>query len=129
MKNHIYTCDGVAFQKALAAATTVKLETHNADGAARGQLSDLVTKKLGKTIAQGTAPADLDFLLIPIGEPGQVSYSGNTDLGTLRIYSVAPDGTRAHLLWAETCSGEQDTPWPAVVRSLILQFQSRFHIK
>ncbi len=130
LKNHVYTCDGAAFQKALAAATAVRVETHNADGVARSQLSDLVTKKLGKTIAPPGTPADLDFLLIPIDDTGQVTYSsGTADLGTLRVYTVTADGARGHLLWAETYSGQQDMPWPAVVHSVILQFQSRFHIR
>jgi hypothetical protein len=129
LKNHVYTCDGAAFQKALAAATAVKIETHNADGVARSKLNDLVTKKLGKTIAPQATPADLDFLLIPIDEPGVNNSPGDVDLGTLRIYTVTAGGARGHLLWAETYSGQQDLPWPAVVRSVILQFQSRFHIK
>src|SRR5580700_2145560 len=66
LKNHVYTCDGAAFQKALAAATMVEIETHNADGVARSQLKDLVTRKLGKSVAADGAPADLDFLMIPI---------------------------------------------------------------
>jgi hypothetical protein len=130
LKNHVYTCDGAAFQKALANASTVKIETHNADGIARSQLTDFITRKLGKSIAPAGTQPDLDFLLIPIAEGGQVTYtSGSADLGTLRIYSVTPDGMRAHLLWAETYSGAEDLPWPSVVHSLILQFQSRFHIK
>lgn len=129
LKNQVYTCDGAAFQKALAAATAVKIEAHNADGVARSQLSDLVTKKLGKTIVPQGTHADLDFLLIPVSAPEINSSLGNVDLGTLRIYTVAADGARGHLLWAETYSGLQDMPWPAVVRGLILQFQSHFHIK
>jgi len=129
LKNHVYTCDGATFEKALAGAKTVSVETHNADGVARAQLKDLVTKKLGKTIAaQDTAP-DLIFLLIPIGEQGINNIPGNVDLGTLRIYSPTPDGARGHLLWAETYSGQQDLPWPAVVHSVIQQFQGHFHIK
>ena len=54
---------------------------------------------------------------------------GNVDVGTLRVYSANPDGTRAHLLWAEDFSGSEDMPWPTVVHGLILQFQSHFHIK
>jgi hypothetical protein len=129
LKNHMYTCDGATFQKALASATTVKTETHNADGVARSQLNDLVTKKLGKTIATKGTPADLDFLLIPVDPEGVNNSLGDVGLGTLRIYTVTADGARGHLLWAETYSGLQDMPWPAVVRGLILQFQSRFHIK
>lgn len=129
LKNHVYTCDGAVFQKALAAATYVKTETHNADGIARSQLNDLVTRKLGKTIAPRGTPADLDFLLIPVDEPGVNNSPGFVDLGTLRIYTVTANGARGHLLWAETYSGQQDMPWPAVVRSVILQFQAHFHIK
>jgi hypothetical protein len=129
LKGHVYTCDGAALQRALAAATAVKIETHNADGIARSQLSDLVTKKLGKTVAPKGTLADLDFLLIPIDEQGVNNSLGSVDLGTLRIYTVTPDGARAHLLWAETFSGQQDMPWPAVVHGVILQFQSRFRVR
>jgi hypothetical protein len=129
LRNHVYTCDGAAFQRALAAATTVRIETHNADGVAHVQLTNLVTKKLGKSVAPDGTSADLDFLLIPIEEPAVNNSPGDADLGTLRIYTVATGGARGHLLWAETYSGEQDLPWPAVVRSIILQFQTRFHIK
>ena len=128
LKNHVYTCDGAALQKALTGANAVAIETHNADGVARAQLKDLVTQKLGKTIAPAGSPADLDFLLIPTPLTG-VTRATDADLGTLRIYTSGPDGVRGHLLWAETFSGTQDLPWPAVVHGLILQFQSRFHIK
>jgi len=130
LKDHIYTCDGAALQRALSAATSVSIETHNIDGVARRQLTDLLTKKLGKTIAAEGAPADLVFLMLPVGQEGVVSdRPGGSDLGTLRIYSAGPGGTRDHLLWAETFTGPLEMPWPAVVRGLILQFQSRFHIK
>jgi len=129
LKNHVYTCDGAAFQKALASATTVAIETHNADGVARSQLKDLVTRKLGKTVAPAGSPADLEFLLIPTPLEGVVSSVTDADLGTLRIYTSGPNGGRGHLLWAETFNGTQDLPWPAVVHGLIQQFESRFHIK
>jgi hypothetical protein len=129
LKNHVYTCDGAVFQRALAGATTVAIETHNADGVARSQLKDLVTRKLGKTVAPAGSPADLEFLLIPTPLEGVVSSVTDADLGTLRIYASGPNGGRGHLLWAETFSGTQDLPWPAVVHGLILQFQSRFKIR
>jgi len=130
LKDHIYTCDGAAFQKALASAKTASVETHNVDGVARQQLTELLTKKLGKTIAAEDNPPDVVFLLVPVSEGGQVMYTtGDADLGTLRVYSATPDGARGHLLWAETFSGAPDMPWPAVVHGLILQFQLRFHIK
>jgi hypothetical protein len=129
LKDHVYHCDGAVFEKALAAATTVRVEAHNADGVARSQLGDLV-KKLGKTIVAPNSPADLSFLMIPVDDQGVINDSpGGVSLGTLRIYTVAPDGSRGHLLWAETFSGDTYMPWPAVVRGLILQFQARFKTK
>jgi hypothetical protein len=129
LANHVYTCDGAAFQKALASAGAVAIETHNADGVARTQLQNLVTKKLGKTVAPAGNAADLDFLLIPTSEAGVINGSVADDLGTLRVYTSGPDGRRGHLLWAENFSGLPDMPWPAVVRGLIQQFQARFKIK
>jgi len=96
---------------------------------ARDQLTSLLTKKMGKTVAAEGSQSDLIFLLIPIDPSGVVNGIGDADLGTLRVYSPAADGSRGHLLWAETFSGPQDMVWPAVVHGLILQFQARFHIK
>jgi hypothetical protein len=128
LKDHVYTCDGAAFQRALANAKTASIETHNVDGVARSQLTALITKKLGKTVAAEGGPADLVFLMIPIAQDGVVNMSSG-DLGTLRIYSATADGAKGQLLWAETYTGDQDLPWPAVVNRLIGQFQARFHIK
>lgn len=130
LRDHVYTCDGAAFQKALNAAGSVLIETHNVDGVARAQMSNFITTKLRKTVSSPGSPADLSFLMIPVDDQGVLGDSaGGAPLGTLRIYTVAPDGSRGHLLWAETFSGQRDMPWPAVVRGLMLQFQSRFHIK
>jgi hypothetical protein len=130
LKDHVYRCDGAAFQRALGAATNVSIATHNVDGVARRQLTELVTKKLGKTVAADGAAADLVFLMEPVGQEGVISDSaGGVDLGTLRIYSARVDGSRANLLWAETYTGPLGIPWPAVVHGLIVQFESRFHIK
>ena len=128
LHDHIYTCDGAAFQKALADAKTVGVETHNADGVARSQLTDL-TKKLGKTIAAPGNPTDLILLMIPIAPEGVVDGPAQADLGTLRIYSATADGARGHLLWAETVTSDESLPWPVVVRRLILQFEAHFKIK
>ena len=130
LKDQVYHCDGAAFQKALSAAATVKIETHNLDGVARDQLTAFVTGKLGKTVVAPGAPADLSLLMLPVDDQGVLNDSpGGANLGTLRIYTVTPGGARGHLLWAETFIGDSNMPWPAVVRGLILQFQSRFHIK
>jgi hypothetical protein len=129
LKNHIYTCDKASFQTALTNAKTAAVETHSVDKLAQAQLSDLITKKLGKTLAPDGGPTDLIFLLIPVGVEGMSMSPGDVNVGTLRIYSANSDGTRAHLLWAEDFFGSEDMPWPTVVHGLILQFQSHFHIK
>jgi hypothetical protein len=130
LKNHVYTCDGAAFQKALAGANTVAIETHNSDGVAREQLKDFVAGKLGKTVVAIGSPADLDFLLIPTSPEGVLMPgASDADLGTLRVYSTTANGARGHLLWAETFSGPLNMPWLAVVRGLIREFQSRFKIQ
>jgi hypothetical protein len=129
LKDHIYTCDLAAFQKDLADAKTVTIETHSVDKLAEAQLNTLLTKKLGKSLLPDGSPADLIFLLIPLGIEGWDMSPGAVDVGTLRVYSATPQGARQHLLWAETFKGSEDLPWPIVVHSLIAQFQSRFHIK
>jgi hypothetical protein len=134
LKDYVYHCDGAVFQKALSAASSVAVETHNLDGVARDRLTTFVTGKLGKTVVARGAPADLSFLMLPLDDQGMNWAAVNDSaagppLGTLRIYTVKPNGSRGHLLCAETFAGNPNMPWPAVVRGLILQFQSRFHIK
>jgi hypothetical protein len=128
LKNHIYTCDGAVFQKALAGARSVGIETHNVDGVAQQQLKILIAK-LGKSIAPDGSQPDLIFLIVPTAPGGVMTGPEQADLGTLRIYSATPDGARGHLLWAETVTSDENLPWPVVVRRLILQFESHFKIK
>lgn len=134
LKDYVYHCDGAVLQKALSAASSVAIETHNLDGVARDRLTTFVTGKLGKTVVAPGAPADLSFLMLPLDDQG-MNWAALNDsaagppLGTLRIYTVTPNGSRGHLLWAETFSGDTYMPWPAVVHGLILQFQERFKIK
>ena len=133
LKDHVYTCDAASAQKALNAATSIGLETHNADGIARKELKQLVEAKLHKTVAADGAPADLVILLEPIDQGGQVfAQTALRDLGTLRVYSTTPDGRPAHLLWAETYSSDpsaNDMPWPIVAHGLVTKFEKRFQIK
>ena len=129
LEKHVYTCDGVAFQKRLAEAKTISIETHSIDKYAQAQLKTLITKKLGKTLVAEGSPADLVFLLLPLGVDGMSINSGAVDLGTLRIYTANPDNSRGNILWAEVYTGHEDLPWPATVNGLILQFQSHFKIK
>ena len=129
LKDHIYTCDPARFHQALLSAQTIAIQVHNADGVARTQLTDLVTKKLNKTVPPPNTQADLVFLMIPIAPTGVVEGGISPDLGTLRVYSSTPEGRPEHLLWAETYSGTPDLPWPAVARGLVRQFEARFQIK
>jgi hypothetical protein len=129
LRDHVYSCNSAAFQPLLAGAKTVAVDVHNADGVGRRLLTDFLARKLGKTIVLKDTHADLIFLLIPIEPSGIVFSSGDSDLGTLRVYSVTPDGDRGHLLWAEMYSGPPDLPWPMVARALLLQFQGHFRIK
>lgn len=129
LDKHVYTCDGAAFQKRLAEAKTISLKTHSIDKYAQAQLKTLITKKLGKTLVAEGSPADLVFLLLPLGVDGMSINSGAVDLGTLRIYTANPDNTRGNILWAEVYTGREDLPWPATVNGLILQFQTHFKIK
>lgn len=130
LHNHIYSCDGAAFQKALSAATNVSLEIHNADGIARSTLTELVEKKLHKTIVPEGSPADLVFLLEPIDVSGQIETNSSlADLGTLRVYSATADGRPEHLLWAEVYTGDTDMSWPIVAHRVVAKFEKRFGIQ
>lgn len=130
LSNHVYTCNSATLLKALSSANSIGLQTHNSDGIARSALADLVQKKLHKAIASDGQPADLVFLLMPADDAGQVENNSTVqDLGSLRIYSTTSSGAPAHLLWAETYSGEHDLPWPIVARSVVRRFEKRFQIK
>ncbi len=129
LQKQVYSCDGPAFQRRLAEAKTISIETHSIDKYAQAQLKTLITKKLGKNFADEGSPADLVFLLLPMGVDGMSINSGAVDLGTLRIYTANSDNTRGNILWAEVFTGHEDMPWPATVNGLIQQFQSHFKIK
>jgi hypothetical protein len=125
----VYTCDGVTFQKILANAKTISLETHTIDKVARSQLTEFITKKLNKTVVPEGSPCDLVFLLLPIEATGVNYTSGDAELGTLRIYLPNSENNRGEIVWAEVFSGRIELPWPSVVHCVITQFQSTFHIK
>jgi glutaredoxin len=129
LKGDEYTCDTAVFQKALADAKNVSIETHSVDKLAQAQLRDLLVKKLGKTIVPDASPADMVFLLIPVAAAGVQMSPGEKPLGMLQAYAGREDGARGPLLWAEIYTGQEDLPWPAVVHNLLARFQSRFHIK
>ena len=133
LTNHVYSCNAAEFQKELAGASTVSLETHNPDGIARKELKQLAEDKLHKTVVPDGSPADMVFLLEPIDVGGQVFETTSLrDLGTLRVYSTSGDGRPGHLLWAETYSSDptnHDLPWAIVAHGLVTKFEKRFQIK
>jgi hypothetical protein len=126
LKNFVYHCDNAAFAKALDAAKNVTIEAQNVDSYARARLKDMLSKKYGKQMVETAGAPDLIFLIVPVGVDGINISPGEPVLGSLRVYSAKADGSREHLMWAETYSGSQDLPWPTVVRALILQFEKHF---
>ena len=129
LHNHVYHCDSAAFAKELASAKSAAVEAQNVDAYARDQLKKMIAARYGKTVVDQGGSPDLIFLIIPVGVDGINISPGEPTLGSLRVYSATPEGGRGHLVWAETYSGPQDLPWPAVVRALILQFQKHFPAK
>lgn len=126
LQNHVYRCDSAAFATMLAGAKSVAMEAQNVDAYSRDQLKRTLAGKYAKQVGEGGGSPDLIFLIIPVGVDGINISPGEPTLGSLRVYSATADGARDHLVWAETFSGPQDLPWPAVVRALILQFQKHF---
>lgn len=126
LQNHVYHCDSAAFTKALESAKSAAVQAQNVDAYSRDQLKKMIAGKYGKRVVEQGGSPDLIFLIIPVGVDGINISPGEPTLGSLRVYSATPEGGRDHLVWAETYSGPQDLPWPAVVRALILQFQKHF---
>jgi len=129
LKNYVYTCDSATFTKAWTSAKNVSVETQNVDAYARDQLKKMLTTKYGRQVVDAEGMPTLIFLIIPVGVDGVNITPGAPTLGSLRVYSATPEGGRDHLVWAETYSGSQDLPWPAVVNSLITQFEKHFPAK
>lgn len=129
LRNYVYTCDSAAFAKILASAKNATVETQNVDAFARQQLKKMLATRYSKQVVEPDGAPELIFLIIPVGVDGINIDPGSPVLGTLRVYSATPQGARDHLVWAETYTGSQDLPWPAVVNSLISQFQKHFPAK
>ncbi len=122
----IYRCSLPAFQRTLAAARNLSVETQPMDRMAAAQLRRLVGS-LGKQLATTDHPADLTVALTPVQMSGVNYGPGDHDLATLRVYTVDAGNQRGDLVWAETLRGQGDRPWPAQVHDLIAQFQSRLN--
>lgn len=122
----VYTCNWPSFQLAFDRAHTVAIQTGNIDRSTAAQLRKLIAE-LGKTEAAEGQPADLTFAVAPIDTDGVDFGPMDHDLARLKVYAPGASSPQGTLLWAETCRGQGDRPWPAQVHTLLTQFQQRFH--
>ncbi|AFL89719.1 hypothetical protein Terro_3505 [Terriglobus roseus DSM 18391] len=118
-----YLCDAPAFQRRLAAAHTVRIDTGRMDLFARKEMGKLV-EGLGKQIVGPEQRPDLIFGIAPIDRSGRIDFGpADMGIGILTVYDPGRGAGRRGLIWAETFDGQEDRPWPTVVVDLIRQFQ------
>lgn len=86
------------------------------------ELQHLV-ERLGKRMAQAGETPDITFAIVP-ARLGAISI-GPADhaLASLEVYARGGHQGRGTLVWEETVSGQEDKPWPLIVRSVIDQFE------
>jgi hypothetical protein len=119
-----YLCDAAAFQRRLAKAHAVRVDTDRMDLFGHKQMEKLATD-LGKQIAAPGQRPDLIFAIAPIDRSGRIDFGpGDTALATLTIYDPAKGAGRRGIIWVETFDGQEDRPWPTIVVDLIRQFQT-----
>jgi hypothetical protein len=116
------TCDRSAFLKRFAEAHTIALESSPRDTVADAQLASFA-KSLAKQVVPGQ-PADITVRLIRPVQDGMVFGSSDVELASLHIFSTKNGTENSNLLWVESYRGQEDMPWIAVVRSLMVQFQA-----
>lgn len=122
-QNH-YRCDRDGFQKRLAAARTVRVDTDRMDLFARKRTEALV-ESLGKTLALPEQRPDLVFDLAPVDRSGRIDLSpAAVALATLTVYDTATATGERSRIWVETVDGDADKPWPGIVTDLLRKFQS-----
>lgn len=119
-----YICNLEQFLRSFRRTKTVALENAPRDRAAEKQLHELAAT-LGKSVVPN-AQADAYLVLLPADNNSVTFGPADSDLATLRVYAANPEGSRGQLLWSETYRGQDDRPWPLVVRALVLQFEDRF---
>ena len=79
---------------------------------------------LGLTVVTGEQKPDLILDLEPVDRSGRIDFGpADVPLATLNIYDPAKGTGRHSLIWVETFIGQQDRPWPSVVKGLLQQFQ------
>lgn len=118
-----YLCDAPAFQRRLAMAHTIRIDTDRMDLFGHKQMEKLVTD-LGKQIVTPGQRPDLVFDIAPVDRSGRIDFGpGDKAIGILMVYDPARGAGRRGLIWAETFDGQEDRPWPAVVVDLIRQFR------
>jgi hypothetical protein len=119
-----YLCDAPAFQRRLANAHTVRVDTDRMDLFGHKQMEKLATD-LGKQVVPPEQRPDLIFDIAPIDRSGRIDF-GPSDMAiaTLTVYDPAKGAGRRGIIWVETFDGQQDRPWPTVVVDLIRQFRT-----
>jgi hypothetical protein len=119
----VNTCDKASFQRALADAESIAIDSHPADRVVIKQLSQMI-QGMGKTVELPSSTAELTFVLQRIGRDDAIEVGpGGESLARLTIYGPGYGSGREYMLWSETFFGPPDMAWPAVVQSLIQQLQ------
>ncbi|SFS21710.1 hypothetical protein SAMN05421771_4301 [Granulicella pectinivorans] len=117
-----YTCNQAEFTPLWRSAGTVTVEASPRDKMAAAQLREMLVK-MGKTVG---AAGDLTILVVQRDTSGVEVGPAGIELGSIRVYAPGTDGKRGNLVWAETYTGQPDMSWPAVVHTLVMQFEGKF---
>ena len=89
-----YLCDAAAFQRRLAKAHAVRVDTDRMDLFGHKQMVKLATD-LGKQIAAPGQRPDLIFAIAPVDRSGRIDFGpGDTALATLTVYDPAKGAGR-----------------------------------
>jgi hypothetical protein len=119
----VNTCDKAVFLRTLGDTETVAIYSLPPDRVIIKQLTQML-KEMGKTIEPSTSEAELTFVLQRIGRDNAIEVGpGGESLARLTIYGHGFGSGHERMLWSETYYGPADMAWPAVVQSLIQQFQ------
>ncbi|MGI4758162.1 MAG: hypothetical protein ACRYGF_15105 [Janthinobacterium lividum] len=118
-----YRCNRDEFQRSLAAAHTVRIDTDRLDLFAAKRVREML-QSLGKTVVEQGQRSDLIFDLAPVDRSGRVDLSpAEVALATLTVYVPANGTGKRSRVWVETFDGQTDRPWPSVVIDLLKKFQ------
>jgi len=119
-QGNAYNCDRSSLEALLQTAKTISIQVPLHDTASLKQLQRLATA-LGKTVQPESA--DLTFVLAKPEQDGVYFGPSDRKLATLLIYYKASPSNPGQLIWAESYSGQPDTPWPTAAHAVIEQFR------